>query len=117
MRMKDRLGIVTAAASGMGRAGSLLLAREGASVCVVDVSREGAEAVVAEIKAGGGRAFAIAADLRTDGRLMRDIWLAQVKAPGVSKAAWDYLTLTDAIPATDAFRPTAKSACPLLKPL
>ncbi|QRG07360.1 SDR family oxidoreductase [Xanthobacter dioxanivorans] len=64
MRMKDKCGIVTAAASGMGRAGTLLLAREGAKVCVVDRDAAGAQAVVDEIRAAGGTAFAIGADLR-----------------------------------------------------
>lgn len=64
MRMKDKSGIVTAAASGMGRAGALLLAREGAKVCVVDRDAAGAQAVADEITAQGGVAFAIGADLR-----------------------------------------------------
>jgi NAD(P)-dependent dehydrogenase (short-subunit alcohol dehydrogenase family) len=36
MRMKGKVGIVTAAASGMGRAGAVRFAREGAAVAVVD---------------------------------------------------------------------------------
>lgn len=90
MRMKNKLGIVTAAASGMGRAGALLLAKEGASVCVVDLSREGAEAVVAEIKAAGGHAFAIGADLRTD-EAAREI-VARTKAEfGGVDFLWNHL--------------------------
>ena len=37
MRMENKIGIVTAAASGMGRAGALRFAQEGAAVGVVDV--------------------------------------------------------------------------------
>jgi NAD(P)-dependent dehydrogenase (short-subunit alcohol dehydrogenase family) len=66
MRLKNRIGIVTAAASGMGRAGALRFAREGAAVGVVDVDRSGVEAVVAEITAAGGRAHPIFADLTRD---------------------------------------------------
>ena len=58
MRLKDKIGIVTAAASGMGRAGAVRFAKEGAAVGVVDIDRAGVEAVVAEIKAAGGRAHA-----------------------------------------------------------
>ncbi len=66
MRLANKIGIVTAAASGMGRAGALRFAREGASVAVVDIDAAGADAVVAEIAAAGGAALAIAGDLRDD---------------------------------------------------
>ena len=66
MRMQGKIGIVTAAASGMGRAGALRFAREGAAVGVVDIDKAGVEAVVAEIKSAGGRAHAIVADLTRD---------------------------------------------------
>jgi len=66
VRMKGKIGIVTAAASGSGRAGALRFAREGATVCVVDQNREGAQAVVDEIQQNGGQAIAIGADLRAD---------------------------------------------------
>ena len=66
MRMKDKVGIVTAAGSGMGRAGALRFTREGAAVGVVDIDEKAAEQVVREITAAGGKARAIAADLRQD---------------------------------------------------
>ena len=66
MRLKNKIGIVTAAASGMGRAGAVRFAREGAAVGVVDIDRAGVEAVVAEITAAGGRAHPIVADLTRD---------------------------------------------------
>ncbi len=66
MRMKDKVGIITAAASGMGRAGALRFAREGAAVSVVDIDPDGVAAVVAAIEADGGRAKGIVADLRQD---------------------------------------------------
>ena len=66
MRLKNKIGIVTAAASGMGRAGALRFAGEGAAVGVVDIDRAGVEAVAAEIAAAGGRAHPIVADLTRD---------------------------------------------------
>jgi NAD(P)-dependent dehydrogenase (short-subunit alcohol dehydrogenase family) len=63
MRLKDKIGIVTAAASGMGRAGALRFAREGASVVVVDLDGEKAGHVTHEINAAGGKAVAVAGDL------------------------------------------------------
>jgi len=66
MRLAGKIGIVTAGASGMGRAGALRFAKEGASVAVVDLDAEHAEAVAAEIRAAGGRAVAMAGDLTQD---------------------------------------------------
>jgi NAD(P)-dependent dehydrogenase (short-subunit alcohol dehydrogenase family) len=66
MRMMGKIGVVTAAASGMGRAGALRFAREGACVGVVDRDAQGTQRVVAEIQAAGGKAHAIVCDLRTE---------------------------------------------------
>jgi NAD(P)-dependent dehydrogenase (short-subunit alcohol dehydrogenase family) len=66
MRMANKIGIVTAAASGMGRAGAIRFAKEGASVAVVDIDPAGVEAVVAEITRAGGKAKGIVADLTKD---------------------------------------------------
>ena len=62
-RFTGKAGLITAAASGMGRAGALRLASEGAKVAVIDRDGEAANAVVAEIEAAGGVAIAIVADL------------------------------------------------------
>ncbi|HYZ41639.1 MAG TPA: SDR family NAD(P)-dependent oxidoreductase, partial [Stellaceae bacterium] len=66
MRLENKIGIVTAAASGMGRAGAIRFAREGAAVGVVDIDQAGIDAVVAEITAAGGRALGLVGDLRED---------------------------------------------------
>ncbi|MBO0736153.1 MAG: SDR family oxidoreductase [Alphaproteobacteria bacterium] len=66
MRLDGKIGIVTAAASGMGRAGAIRFAREGAAVGVVDIDQPGVDAVVAEITAAGGRALGLVGDLRED---------------------------------------------------
>jgi len=63
MRMTDRFGIVTAGASGMGRAGAIRFAAEGAAVAVVDIDEAKAREVAASITAAGGQAFALAGNL------------------------------------------------------
>src|SRR5438034_7453099 len=74
MRLAGKIGIVTAAASGMGRAGALRFAREGAQVAVVDVDTAGVQRVVGEITAAGGTAHGIAADLTKDEDSRRIVW-------------------------------------------
>lgn len=74
MRLAGKIGIVTAAASGMGRAGALRFAREGAQVAVVDVDAPGVERVVKEITAAGGTARGIVADLTKDDDSRRIVW-------------------------------------------
>ena len=62
MSLSQRVAVVTGAASGIGRACSRRLARDGARVAVWDLDGEGAAAVVAEIEAEGGRAVACVGD-------------------------------------------------------
>ena len=74
MRLKGKIGIVTAAASGMGRAGAVRFAREGAQVVVVDVNADGVKRVVDEITAAGGTAHGIPADLTKDEDSRGIVW-------------------------------------------
>jgi NAD(P)-dependent dehydrogenase (short-subunit alcohol dehydrogenase family) len=55
-RVSDKVAVVTGGAVGIGRAASILLAREGASVAVTDVQDEAGEAVLREIEEAGGTA-------------------------------------------------------------
>jgi len=64
MLLKDKVAVVTAGASGMGRAGSELFAANGAHVYVVDVNKEAADEVVAGITATGGSATAAVVNVR-----------------------------------------------------
>jgi branched-chain amino acid transport system substrate-binding protein len=53
--------------------------------------------------------------LRIDGRVVRDMYLLQVKKPEESKYPWDYLKVLDTIPGDKAFRPLNAGGCPLVK--
>jgi NAD(P)-dependent dehydrogenase (short-subunit alcohol dehydrogenase family) len=87
MRLKDKIGLVTAAASGMGRAGAIRFAREGGAVAVVDIDAAGVDRVVAEIRAVGGRAIALPGDLTNDD-FSREIVARTVAEWGGLDFAW-----------------------------
>lgn len=56
--------------------------------------------------------FAKNGKLRTDGRMVHDMYLFQVKKPSESKGPWDYYNLKGTIKGEDAFQPLAQSRCP-----
>ncbi len=65
--MKDKVALVTGAASGMGAATARLFAREGArAVVVADVLDTDGEAVVAEIRKAGGTATYVHLDVTSE---------------------------------------------------
>ena len=61
--LKNKVALVTGASSGIGRAVALVWAREGAKVVVYDVNKKGGEETVALVKAQGGDAIFVAADV------------------------------------------------------
>ena len=63
MRLKDRVAIITGAATGIGRATALLFAREGAAVVVADVNKKDGAQTVQSIQEAGGRAIFVHTDL------------------------------------------------------
>jgi len=67
MKLQDRVAIVTGGGTGIGRGISEVFARAGAKVAVnYNRSREDAEATVAAIRAAGGTAIPVAADVSKD---------------------------------------------------
>ena len=63
MKLKSKVAVVTGAGAGIGRATSLLFAREGARVAAVDVVPGGIQSLVQEIASAGGSAAAIVTDV------------------------------------------------------
>jgi 3-oxoacyl-[acyl-carrier protein] reductase len=76
--LDGKVAVITAAASGMGRAGAKLFAREGAHVIGVDIDGPGIEKVGSDIAEAGGSVEVHAHDLGDQEELQA--FLAEVKA-------------------------------------
>ena len=63
MKLENRIALISAAGSGMGREAALLFAREGATVVVVDLDLAAAESTVESITSAGGTAVALQCDV------------------------------------------------------
>ena len=75
------------------------------------------QAVMAKMKALPiDDAFSLNAHIRADGLVVRDMLLAQVKAPAQSKQPWDYYRVVRTIPGQALAWPLADSQCPRAKP-
>ena len=63
MKLKDKVCIVTGAASGIGREIAHTYAREGGRIAVADLNQAAAQTAVDEIIKAGGIAMAVAMDV------------------------------------------------------
>ena len=60
--------------------------------------------------------FAENGHIRADGRMVHDMYLAEVKKPSESRYPWDYYRILRTIPGEEAFRPMSEGGCPLVSP-
>jgi NAD(P)-dependent dehydrogenase (short-subunit alcohol dehydrogenase family) len=66
MRLKDKVSIITGAGGGMGRVAALRFAAEGSRVVVADVQGAAAEETVRQVRAAGGDAWPVRADVSVE---------------------------------------------------
>ena len=81
MRLKDKVSLITGAGSGIGRASALKFAQEGAKVVAVDIQQEGNDETVSLIRAEGGTAIPLQADV-TESESVRRMIRAAVESYG-----------------------------------
>jgi branched-chain amino acid transport system substrate-binding protein len=58
--------------------------------------------------------FTKSGSVREDGRVIRSMYLFQVKSPEESKYAYDYYKLLNTVTGEQAFRPLAEGGCPMI---
>ncbi|MCI5042472.1 MAG: ABC transporter substrate-binding protein [Donghicola eburneus] len=56
--------------------------------------------------------FAQNGEIRSDGRMVHDMYLVEVKSPGESEGPWDYYNVLRTIPGEEAYGPLSESTCP-----
>jgi len=73
MLLKDKVAVITGAASGIGKEIALEYAKEGAKVVIADLMLEAAQGTVDEIAKAGGTAMAVAMDVTNETQVDKGI--------------------------------------------
>ena len=69
MEFKDKVVLITGAASGIGKASAIAFAAQGANMIVSDYNFEGGKATVESIEKAGGQASFISCDVGDAGQV------------------------------------------------
>ncbi|USX25149.1 3-hydroxybutyrate dehydrogenase [Oxalobacteraceae bacterium OTU3CINTB1] len=69
MKLKDKVCVVTGAASGIGKEIALIYAREGGKIVIADLNLEAAQATADELKAAGSEAMAVAMNVTDEAQV------------------------------------------------
>jgi 3-oxoacyl-[acyl-carrier protein] reductase len=67
MQLQGKVALITGSGKGIGQATAILLSSQGASCVLVDIDDKALESVMSQIKASGGRAVSVKADMMQEG--------------------------------------------------
>ncbi|SDW80885.1 NAD(P)-dependent dehydrogenase, short-chain alcohol dehydrogenase family [Hydrobacter penzbergensis] len=70
LSLKGKKAVVTGGGSGIGKAVSVVFAKQGAEVCILELNADHAATIVEEIKAQGGKATVYACDVSNQQQVM-----------------------------------------------
>lgn len=73
MRLKDKVAIITGAASGIGKEIALVYAKEGAKIAIADLNLDQANCVAEEIKSLGAEAMAVAMNVTDENQVNQGV--------------------------------------------
>ena len=73
MRLKNKVAIVTGAASGIGKEIAMVYSKEGAKVAIADLNLESAKLVVKEIQDQGGQAMAVVMNVTDEAEVQEGV--------------------------------------------
>lgn len=83
MQLKNKVALITGAASGIGKEIAMEFAREGAKVCIADLMLDAATATANEINASGGSAMAVAMNVTEEAQVDKGVADTVAKFGGV----------------------------------
>src|SRR5215468_2948179 len=66
MRLKDKVAVITGAASGIGKEIAITFVREGAKIVIADLNQKAADTTAAELDPAGRRALGVAMDVANE---------------------------------------------------
>jgi NAD(P)-dependent dehydrogenase (short-subunit alcohol dehydrogenase family) len=82
-RLQGKVALITGAGSGLGRASALLFAEEGARIVVVDIDGQRADATAEAVRAAGGEAVGVAADVTVEEEVVAAVATASSEFGGL----------------------------------
>jgi 3-hydroxybutyrate dehydrogenase len=83
MTVKDKVALITGAASGIGKEIAIVFAQAGAKVAVADLNKAAADATAAELRASGAQVMGVGMDVTSEEQVNRGVEAAAAEFGGI----------------------------------